>query len=679
MSDIHLDLERGKIVLRTDYSPDVPAACKSVPGYSFDPKRKAWVYPLKWQVCLDIRQNIANELGREIAFGEEMNDWAKAEKRRQREISALKGGQELPEGQDILGVKERNPKIYAATEGRPFQKVGIAFGAKTRRIILADEPGLGKTVQTLGIVEETGLSGPILVVCNTSAQQVTWPNEIEQWTDDEYLIFDRTIPANVRDDSIREVFEDCAATPGLRVWVIMNPYWVRMKSELDEYGKYIRTEKGVKIIKAEVPALFTSGPWAGVIADESQETLACKTGNAKKWSQQRIGMGALPIAENGLRISLSGTPMRGRPENMFGQLHWVHPEAYGSYWQWAGRHFEVTSDGYRDSKVIGELRDEKRFYDECADYMLRRSKSDVAKDLPPKQYGGTRLDPKDPESLVGIWLPLLPEQKKFYNDLIDGKIVDPEAQLELTPLGLLAEMTRMKQYASTSGDLITEQRPMFEKETDMETGREVFRIDPETDKRIPLYDKDGNRMFEDVVTVKPRLPSNKFNWLMEFLKERDLVGKGNKGKGKIIVASQFRKVIDLFRQELAANYCESFAITGDTKIKDRRWQQDEFQKNPDSPKVFFLQSVAGGTSLTLDQADDVVILDEMWDEGVQNQIEDRAHRLSRTDHNVTIWYLRSRDTIEETMGNTIEQRRMIVRGIMDGTRGVDIKKLMKGE
>lgn len=676
--EIHLDKVGKRIVLRTSYAPDVPVACKSVRGYKYDPKERAWTYPLDWDTCLDIRQKIANVLGRQIAFGEEMYEWSVAEKQRQEQLAATAPDPSGLGQADIPGVRERNPKIYKAAISRPFQTVGIAFGARTRKLILADDPGLGKTVQTLGIIEETGLTGPILVVCNTSAQQVTWPNEIEQWTDDEYLVFDRSIPANLRDDAIREVFEDCRQDPGRRIWVLMNPHWVRMACDLDEYGKYVRTEKGVKIIRANVPAIFTSGDWAAVIADESHETLAARTGNAKKWSQQRLGLGAVPIRQDGIRISISGTPMRGKPENMFGQLNWIDPEKYTSYWQWAERHFQVTNDGYRGAKEVGSLLDETKFYKESAAYMLRRSKSQVATDLPPKQYGGTHLDPKNPDSLVGVWLPLLPEQEKAYAELASGSIFDPDTLLTLEPIGLLAEITRAKQYATSCASLVEEDRPMFEQWLNPETNLTEWKRDPETNRRIPLRDAEGNRLYETVVTAQPKFPSNKFNWLLEFLDDRNLIGKGNKGTSKVIVASQFRKVIDLFRQELAEkHHCPSFHITGETKVADRKKFQDEFQKNPDSPKVFFLQSVAGGTSLTLDQADDVIILDEMWDEGIQAQIEDRAHRLSRTDHHVTIWYLRSLGTIEEGIGETVEERRTVIRQIMDGSRGVDIKKLIR--
>lgn len=674
INEIHLEIVNKRIHLRTPYAPHVPTVCKAVHGAKWEPDHKVWSYPLKWDSCLAIRRDIATELDRPIAFGDELFAWATEEKQRQAKLDSARNG--LGDGlglREIPGVKARNQKIYGAATGRPFQSAGIQFGAEHRKLILADDPGLGKTLQTLGVIEETATTGPVLVVCNTSAQQVTWPREIEFWTSDEYMVFDKDIPAADRDDAIRDVFEDCANNPELRIWVLMNPHWVRMKTEIDEFGKYVYSTTGVKMISANVPPLFNSGPWSAIIADESHETLACNTGNAKKWTQQRVGMGALPLKEDGVRISISGTPMRGKSENMFGQLNWIAPEEYTSYWNWANKHFVVTDDGFRGAKNVGELVDEEAFFKENSRYMLRRSKEQVASDLPPKRYGGTPYDPNDPDSLVGVWLDMRPEQRKAL-DAFESEAGLVENGLELTAIGFLAQLTRRKQFATSCGRLVIEQKPCFEKYPNGKYKK------TDDDKKIPAYDpKTGKRLFEDVVTVAPELPSNKWDWIVNFLDERDLLG--GKGKQKVLIASQFTRVINAYRQELLDKYgVESFHITGDTKIADRKRFQDEFQTNPDSPKIFFLQSIAGGTSLTLDQADDVIINDEMWDFGVQEQIEDRAHRLSRTDHNVTIWYLRTRGTVEEYIGTTSDARRTTVKGVMDGQRGVDIRrKLLTGK
>jgi SNF2 family DNA or RNA helicase len=57
-------------------------------------------------------------------------------------------------------------------------------------------------------------------------------------------------------------------------------------------------------------------------------------------------------------------------------------------------------------------------------------------------------------------------------------------------------------------------------------------------------------------------------------------------------------------------------------------------------------TTAGGVALTLDRASTAIIMDETWDPDDQEQAEDRVHRASRI-HQVTVYYLRSRDTIEE--------------------------------
>ena len=657
---IRLEKHGSKIRLFTAWAPDVPEACKSVAGAEWNAKQKCWEYPLQWPVCLELRKYVANVLGRDFRFSKDMWEWANAEKARYAAIPDPSSYELV----DLPRVRERNPKMWEALSSRPFQTVGVKFGAETGQLILADDPGLGKTVQTLAVMEEANVTGPILVVANKSAQEVTWPAQIEQWTDDDYLVFNTQIPKNQREAAIQEVFDDCKADPTLRIWVIVNPYWIRMKAEVDEYGKYVRSTTGVKIISVNVRSFFDQGPWSAIIADESQETLACNTGNAKKWSQQRQGMGALPLADDGIKISISGTPMRGKPENMFGQLTWIAPTQYTSYWKWAKRHFKVTDDGYQGAMEVGELISEKAFYEECSQFMLRRSKSDVAKDLPPKMYGGSHWDPKDTNTLIGVWLPMKGEQKKLYDSFVKNGSLTANG-MELNAVGILAETTRMKQLATSCGDLETELKPIYE------TG--------EDGERRIVRDDDGTAMMQEVVTLRPRLESNKFDWLLEWLQERDLVGPTAKGKGKVIIASQFRKVIELFRKELGERYgTPSFEITGSTSTKNRVAYQEEFQSNPDSPKIFFIQTKAGGTSLTLDQADDVIILDEMWNPDNQEQVEDRAHRLSNTEHHVTIWYVRSRETIEEDIGVTLEERLNTCKGIMDGQRGVDFaKKLLQ--
>jgi SNF2 family DNA or RNA helicase len=77
-----------------------------------------------------------------------------------------------------------------------------------------------------------------------------------------------------------------------------------------------------------------------------------------------------------------------------------------------------------------------------------------------------------------------------------------------------------------------------------------------------------------------------------------------------------------------------------------------------------------GVGITLDAADDLIMLDSPYDPDRIEQIEDRVHRASNM-HNVTIWNLIARDTIDQAIAERVSQRYKITRGLMDGTRGVD--------
>ena len=98
--------------------------------------------------------------------------------------------------------------------------------------------------------------------------------------------------------------------------------------------------------------------------------------------------------------------------------------------------------------------------------------------------------------------------------------------------------------------------------------------------------------------------------------------------------------------------------------------------------MFFLNTFAGGVSLTLDAADDMVILDETWVPDDQEQLEDRIHRISRgeTRSPATYWYVRTRGTIEEHIARTTLGKDTIQKRLMDGRRGVALaRQLLIGE
>ena len=625
-------VEGEYIWVETDgYDPDVVVALKAnLPG---PPRwRRAegrWAFPIAWETCTRARE-VANRFNAQIKIHPALVAWARAEKARQETIPDVQSMDLV----DIAGIEAESPQLAKALKARPFQTVGVAFAARNRSCLIADQPGLGKTLQAIGAVIESGVRGPILVVAPKAAAQITWPQELARWVPEDEVV---VIGSNIKTAAGRSVIVDEVAkyTGNRRTWVVLSPNYVRIKIEVDEYGNYVKVngQKVIHPVGEGLIGLFDID-WAGVIVDESHDTLAGAIGNKKKQSAQRLGLGALSVREGGLRIALSGTPFRGKESYLWGQLNWLRPDLYRSYWDWIKKHFDIGVGVFGWS--IGEMVDREGMYADARTVMIRRTKAEVAKDLPAKAYAGWPLDPDDSNSPIAVWLDMESKQAKAYQDMVKHAAADIDGGT-LISNGVLPELTRLKQFAGSYGKM------------------------------------DGDVFI-------PTLPSNKFDWLLEMLGERG-INRSTEPSGdiaKVVVVSQFASLIDAFSEGLKANGIAAHVFTGSTSEKRREAIKDDWQNNPNSQfRVLLLSTKAGGVSLTLDAADEMVILDETWSTSDQEQVEDRIHRLSRL-HQVTIWKVFSRNTIEESIARANSNKEFSIKSIIDGERGVEfLKKLLK--
>lgn len=535
-----------------------------------------------------------------------------------------------------------------ALSGRSFQRDGVQFIKEHKTVLVADEPGLGKTLQSMSSVIESGVTGTCLVVAPKTAVYVTWPAELERWFADvapydEWVIYGGKMTRLERVRAMRRIikWDMGKGRVGPRQWVIVSPNYLRFKPKLDQRKNYIYDENKEKIIVPvrEAQPAFLAIDYAAIIVDEAHQTLAGAVGDVKKQSAQRQGLGLLNVKDDGLRIALSGTPFRGKHENLWGVLNWLYPTQYTAYWSWVQKHFYVYQDPDTNQRIVGDLRNEKKLAIELQNIMIRRTKQEVAKELPRKRYGGTPLKLGTGRSgPIAVWLEMFGQQRKNYESMVNNA----QAELDggtLMANGVLAEMIRLKQFANSSGF--------------MGGDDEFF----------------------------PTFPSNKFDWIVDFLGDRGIDGHG-KGESKVIIASQFTKHIDLFAKRLTETHkIPVFKLTGATSADERIDLQKYFQSGKladgsPSPDVFLLNTKAGGTSLTLDAADDVIIVDSTFNHDDQEQVEDRAHRISRLDHNVTIWNLASTNSIDESIARHTFQMDSSIKKILDGERGVDFARLL---
>lgn len=543
---------------------------------------------------------------------------------------------------------DKDSELGKALTTRKFQREGVEFMKNHKCVLVADEPGLGKTLQSMSAVIESGCTGSILVVAPKTAAYVTWPAELQNWIHevapyDEWVILGGKMTPLERIRCMKRIvqWDMGKGRIGPRQWVIVSPNYLRIKPKIDPMtDRYVYDENGDKILKPvrEAQVALLAIDWAAIIVDEAHQTLAGATGNIKKQSAQRQGLGLLELKDGGLRIAMSGTPFRGKHENLWGILNWLFPKDYTAYWYWVQKHFNVYVDPMTNQNIVGELKSEEKLANELRDIMIRRTKQEVAKELPRKRYGGTHLQlPNGQRGPIAVWLDMSPQQQKAYDAMQMQALVELEGGT-LQANGILAEMIRLKQFANSYGFM---------------GGIDEF---------------------------FPTFPSNKFDWILDYLEDRGIDGQGG-ATTKVIIASQFTKHIDLFAERLRTkHHIPVFSLTGKTSAAERVRLQRDFQRGhledgSPAPDVFMLNTKAGGTSLTLDAADDVILIDSTFNREDQEQVEDRAHRISRM-HNVTIWNLASTNSIDESILRNTWQMDQSIKKILDGQRGVDFAMML---
>lgn len=606
---------RNGFLLDTEgYNPDKVTVIKSIHGTKWQQGKKMWFVPRDYESIKRLSRRMEKRVpGSSIEMDDETLDWLWEEHERRKRIPPVGRKERV----SLSRVPKVSPKLFEAANSRPFQTVGIKFCAHNKTSLLADEPGLGKTLQSIGAMIEADVRGPILIMAPKTAALVTWPSEIEKWAPGDRVSVATGPPKATRQKIIEdfwdEVEQDWADGEGFqyRHWLIVNFEMLRVKYMLDFDRNFVKVDNPItKDRKATVdyPELFDMD-WEGVIIDESHKVLVAKSSEPKSFTLVRAGIDLLPMTDSCVRIAMSGTPQRGRNEKLWGTLNWLRPDLYTSYWRWVDAFFVSHKDQY--SVTIGEVKDEAKFYKDLSNVMIRRTKAEVAPELPAKQY-------------MNIYLDMLPKQKKAYEQM-EKEATAVLEEGEINALGALSEMTRLKQFASSYGSL----------------------------------DRDG-RMVSAV-------PSNKLEWIIEWLDER------RDADTKVIIASQFTRLINMFAEQLQKEGWDCHVLTGETPSSERVRMQKEFQAEG-GPRVFLLNTHAGGVSLTLDAADDVIVVDKTWNPDDQTQVEDRAHRISRLDHKVTIWNLTSRKTIEEAITAMNDQREFAYKSIIDGQRGVDFAK-----
>lgn len=594
-----------------------PRWARAVPGGRWAPSTKTWNYPLDMYTCREFRK----VFGKELTVLPALSAWARDAILRETSLEEMRYNLS---DIDLSRIEWEAPDLHKALLNRPYQPSGVGFIVEGKQVILGDEPGLGKTLQTLGALVQSD-SKMILVLCKRTATRAVWERETQRWTPGIATFVAQGTRAE-REQAMNSFADHPVIIEGTRKMLIINLEMMRSKKveicpdapdgHIDFCpekisGIHDASHKHKYLSFPEWPFLFDI-TWDAIVMDESHNALA-STKNVQSKGITQIRYGAVQLRKSlypgGLAVALSGTPFRSKLSRSWGTLNWLRPDVFGSYWKFAERYFGVESDGW--GNVVGkEPLDQEEFDKVLRPYYLVRKKGEVAPDLPPIVYAGT--PPEDnPEGPNYVRLDMDPKQEKAYKEMQEMASATIDGG-KIMATGVLAEITRLRQFANAHGRL---------------SGGSVL----------------------------PDNPSNKMEWILDFLREREGTG------AKVVIASMFTEMVEFIAREIKADKDITslvYTLTGKTSDRARDDIVDQFQNNPDF-RVVVLNAKAGGESITLDAADEMIIVDEPWISDDEEQLTARIHRVSRI-HNVTVYRLASNGTVDEWMASLTEDQRRIL-------------------
>src|SRR5690606_14432756 len=388
---------------------------------------------------------------------------------------------------------------------------------------LADDMGLGKTLQIIAFIlsqrEKHGHRTNLIVV--PTSLLFNWLEEIEKFA------------------------------PSMKVEVHYGPQREKDVEELNKY-EVVLTTYGMLLSDIRILKTFR---FNYIFLDEAQ---AIKNPNSARYKAARLLQ-----ARN--RVVLTGTPVENNTFDLYGQLSFACPGLLGSK-QFFKDTYAIPIDQFAYNKRATELRRK------INPFMLRRTKQQVAKELPQKT-----------EML--IYCEMNAEQRLVYDtyerelrEFISSKSDD---EMQKSSMHVLTGLTKLRQICNS---------PRLLKEG--YSGENAVKIEVIAEQ---IENKSENH--------------------------------------KILVFSQFVEMLDLIRVELEDRKIVFEYLTGQTKNRGENVRN--FQQNKDV-RVFLISLKAGGVGLNLTEADYVYLVDPWWNPAVENQAIDRSYRIGQTKNVVAV-------------------------------------------
>ncbi|KAM3937943.1 SWI/SNF-related matrix-associated actin-dependent regulator of chromatin subfamily A containing DEAD/H box 1 [Leptodactylus fuscus] len=524
---------------------------------------------------------------------------------------------------------------------KPYQKIGLNWLALLHKHkvngILADEMGLGKTVQAIAFLAHlymNGDAGPHLVV----------------------------VPASTLDNWVREFNHWC---PDLNILLYYGSQEERKHLRYDILNKVIEfnvivTTYNCAISSAEDRGLFRRLKLNYAVFDEGHML--------KNMSSVRYQHLMTLNAKN--RLLLTGTPVQNNLLELMSLLNFVMPHMFSSSTSEIKRMFSTKSKSTDEQSTFEKERIAHAKLI-MKPFILKRVKSEVLKQLPPKQ---DHIN----------FCQMSKKQQQLYNDLmvkLKRSIEGPEKNSELCNVMMhlrkMANHPLLHRQYYTAEKLRSMSKLMLKEPTHCDANPDLIFEDMEvmTDFELHRLCSEFSSLSQYKLEKELLLDSGKFEVLGQLLS--DMKKKGD----RVVLFSQFTMMLDILEVFLKHHQHRYLRLDGKTQISERIHLIDEFNNDMDI-FIFLLSTKAGGLGINLTSANVVILHDIDCNPYNDKQAEDRCHRVGQTKE-VNVIRLIGKGTIEESMLKISQQKLRLEQDMTtsdtgdEGTIPLDMATLLK--
>ncbi|GKU99146.1 hypothetical protein SLEP1_g12034 [Rubroshorea leprosula] len=417
--------------------------------------------------------------------------------------------------------------------------------------ILADQMGLGKTIQTIAFLSHlkgNGMDGPYLVIAPLSTLS-NWVNEVTRFVPSMNAIIYHG--SKQEKDEIRR--KNMPRVIGPKFPVVITSYEVAMS----DARRFLRHYD-----------------WKYIVVDEGHRLKNSKCKLLKELKRLHAGN----------KLLLTGTPLQNNLAELWSMLNFILPdifqshEEFESWFDLSGKLNNLTtkeSEEKRRAQVVAKLHAILR------PFLLRRMKADVEQMLPRKKE-------------IILYANLTEHQRNFQDHLVNKTLEDYLREKVDTGRGIKGKLNNLMVQLRKNCNHPDLLQSAFDGSSSYPPVEQII----EQCGKFCLLDKLLARLFDR--------------------------------KHKVLIFSQWTKILDIMDYYFSEKGFEVCRIDGSVKLDERKRQIQEFNDINSNYRIFLLSTRAGGLGINLTAADTCILYDSDWNPQMDLQAMDRCHRIGQT-------------------------------------------------